>query len=234
MSFILDALRKSESERQQDSRPNIARIPDAVHPRKLPAWALGTMTLLGLGVLELGAAWWRSTHSSPRDATTAAATSEATLQTPSERFPQAEGTGAASQGRGAGATAALPIPPQRAAEQVVRQEGDAARTSLRSAVADSAVRETVREPQAAIRPSAAAALPALDPLLPSYAPDSGLPPLRLELHAYGDAPADRFVFINGRKYTEGDTLSDGPRLVAITTDGAVLLAAGRQMLLRQE
>src|SRR5690606_23301462 len=57
VSFILDALRKSESERQQDSKPSIARIPSAVPQHGLPPWALATMAALGVGIVVLGGAW---------------------------------------------------------------------------------------------------------------------------------------------------------------------------------
>jgi general secretion pathway protein B len=61
-----------------------------------------------------------------------------------------------------------------------------------------------------------------------------IPTLRLELHAYSERPRDRFVFINGRKYAEGDRLPEGPQLVAIEPTGAVLTHAGRRFLLVQD
>jgi hypothetical protein len=42
------------------------------------------------------------------------------------------------------------------------------------------------------------------------------------------------VFINGRKYGEGDRLVEGPQVVSIAPTGAVLAHAGRQFLLVQE
>ena len=61
-----------------------------------------------------------------------------------------------------------------------------------------------------------------------------VPPLHLELHAYSAQPRDRFVFINGRKYKEGDRLAEGPMLVEIASTGAVLTHAGRRFILVQE
>ena len=46
--------------------------------------------------------------------------------------------------------------------------------------------------------------------------------------------AERFVFINSTKYVEGQTLTEGPRLGAITQDGAVLVHEGRSLLLPRE
>jgi general secretion pathway protein B len=61
-----------------------------------------------------------------------------------------------------------------------------------------------------------------------------LPTLRLELHAFSDRPSDRFVFINGRKYLEGERLFEGPELVTIEANGAVLSQQGRRFLLAPE
>ena len=52
--------------------------------------------------------------------------------------------------------------------------------------------------------------------------------LRLELHAFSAQPRDRFVFINGRKYVEGDRLAEGPQLVSIEPTGAVLTQYGQR------
>src|SRR5690606_6785030 len=57
VSFILDALRKSERERRQEIPPSIARITDAVPSRATPTWALATIAVLGACVLALGGAW---------------------------------------------------------------------------------------------------------------------------------------------------------------------------------
>ena len=65
MSFILDALRKSESERQQDSKPSIARIPSAVPQHGLPRWAVATMAALGLGIVVLAGAWLSTLTGAP-------------------------------------------------------------------------------------------------------------------------------------------------------------------------
>jgi general secretion pathway protein B len=218
VSFILDALRKSESERQQDAAPNIARIPDAVPHRRLPAWALATMAALALGIVTLGFAWWRTAQSPA--ATTAAEPAAARLGTP------------------------LPIPPQRTQNPT----GDpppvdpAARPTLRDAAVSGRTERGTSSPAGTTTAAAAAesarvpaTLPSIDPQLQRYTTAAaGLPPLRLELHAYDEEPASRFVFINGAKYAEGDTLPEGPRVIAITVDGAVLLAGSRQYLLGQE
>jgi hypothetical protein len=39
------------------------------------------------------------------------------------------------------------------------------------------------------------------------------------------------VFINGRRYTQGDSIAEGPRVEEITQDGAVLNYRGQRFLL---
>ncbi|HJR70930.1 MAG TPA: general secretion pathway protein GspB [Gammaproteobacteria bacterium] len=108
-------------------------------------------------------------------------------------------------------------------------------TSL-SAAARTTLEEAATDPLAAIDESAAAA--AREPTLPSAASLAAegvsLPPLRLDLLAYSERRSDRFVFINGRKYVEGERLPEGLVLEAVEPRGAVLSHAGRRFLLVPE
>ncbi len=61
MSFILDALRKSENERQQSVVPGISDVPAVTHNTRIPKWAVGVIATLSAGILVLGWAWWQST-----------------------------------------------------------------------------------------------------------------------------------------------------------------------------
>jgi general secretion pathway protein B len=51
---------------------------------------------------------------------------------------------------------------------------------------------------------------------------NSLPDLRLDALLYSEHPPERMVFIDGRRYREGDTISGGPRVEEIRRDGAVL------------
>jgi general secretion pathway protein B len=65
------------------------------------------------------------------------------------------------------------------------------------------------------------------------APGTQLPQLRLDLHAYAERAADRWVLVNMHKLREGDAL-EGVRVERITPDGAVLSYQGTQFLLPRE
>src|SRR5208337_246791 len=49
--------------------------------------------------------------------------------------------------------------------------------------------------------------------------EQALPDLHLDVHVYATKPAERFVYINMRKYREGATLQEGPILERIRRDG---------------
>jgi general secretion pathway protein B len=58
--------------------------------------------------------------------------------------------------------------------------------------------------------------------------------LRLDVHVYSDDPGDRFVLVNLQKYREGERLQEGPLLDAITADGIVLSLQGQRFLVRAQ
>ncbi|HEX5419907.1 MAG TPA: general secretion pathway protein GspB [Gammaproteobacteria bacterium] len=248
MSFILDALRKSESERQRDTQPNLSRMPSAIEPPRLPAWAAGAMALLALAVIGLGSAWWFSERTAGSSLAPPAEAASRTAKAPSAGA--AEESAAASPIRHAGTAA-----PRKSATRsgpASTSSGPAARsrskpTGLESPTthtepaAETAAPGSTFESIGSSRTPAGAssigsrALPPAAKFLPSYADaaagDPSMPELKLQLHAYYDDPAHSFVFINGEKYAEGDTLKEGPRLIRITERGAVLALNGRQFLL---
>jgi general secretion pathway protein B len=223
VSFILDALRKSEHERQRSATPGLSQVPLATPPPQMPRWALGVIGLLVAAVLVLGGAWWQGTR-----------VPASTAQSPPA--PTVE------------RNVPLPTPTPRSA---VPQQAAPARlqasdeSSLSAAAASSTgapstdassggnvvVRELSAPPRLTNLPDDSVALPSVAMLATEGV---AVPPLHLELHAFSAQPRDRFVFINGRKYVEGDRLVEGPVLVAIEPTGAVLTHAGRRFMIVQE
>lgn len=68
----------------------------------------------------------------------------------------------------------------------------------------------------------------LSEMAPAYRAD--FPVLSVEVHVWDSSPAKRFVLVNGRRYAEGDTLQQGPRLAEIAQDGLVLEYRGSRVL----
>ncbi len=60
---------------------------------------------------------------------------------------------------------------------------------------------------------------------------ANLPPLNIDIHSYDPRPAKRYVLINMEKYHEGDYLAEGPQLIEILPDGAVLEHLGERFIM---
>lgn len=63
---------------------------------------------------------------------------------------------------------------------------------------------------------------------PDYRAD--FPALKVEIHVYEKAVQKRFVMVNGRRYRQGERLSEGPQLVEIVPEGMVLEFRGEKIL----
>ncbi|HEY7753524.1 MAG TPA: general secretion pathway protein GspB [Steroidobacteraceae bacterium] len=215
MSFILDALRKSELERQRQSGPSIAELPVARGDRRLPAALVAVGVLLAVNVAVLLYFMLRD-GAKPAVAPAAA--------------PVASG-----------AATAAPAPPPRADDAAVPQPEDspAARTMPDEPMPESPASEAPDAPDPTLLPEAPYAppqgggvryeAPPVDTLPPQAA--AGLAELSVDLHIYSADPAKRAVFINGRRYTEGMALAEGPMVEEINRDGVVINHRGQRFLL---
>jgi hypothetical protein len=56
--------------------------------------------------------------------------------------------------------------------------------------------------------------------------------MTLSVHMYSERPEDRMVFINGRRYLEGELVERRYLLESITPEGAVLRLGGERETLR--
>jgi general secretion pathway protein B len=220
MSFILDALRKSEHERQRSTVPGLSQVPLATPTAQLPRWALLVIGLLAGAVLLLGAAWWQSSRTPAPVATAAAPMVERSVELP------------------APAATPAPRPPRPFVAEPAEQARGTALSAAAGAADEGADTPSFAEPELAARGTEPARATRDDAALPSaaalIAEGVVLPQLRLELHAFAEQPQDRFVFINGRKYVEGERIVEGPQIVSIERTGAVLAHAGRRFLLIAE
>jgi general secretion pathway protein B len=215
MSFILDALRKSEHERQRGAVPGISNVPFAAARRETPRWMLALVAALVLAIVALGGAWWHSA----RVATPTPAVVSVPLDVPAAAAPE---TRAARVEPVRPPAVATPLAPTTAeAPPSAQAETPRDLPSVVPAPAQTTAREPGSDSPTLPSPSALAAA------------GIAVPQLHLELHAYSERPAERFVFINGRKYVEGEQLAEGPRLLSIERTGAVLTQQGRRFMLTE-
>ncbi|MEO6187166.1 MAG: general secretion pathway protein GspB [Steroidobacteraceae bacterium] len=214
MSFILDALKKAESERNRQSGPVLMDVRIAPPRRRLPGWAwvLGGVLLANLLVL----AWLLLRRPAPQAAPATAATTvaPAVVATPSAVIPPAAPP--------AYAPPAYAVPPP--ALLPPDQTGLPAPLPLPGATAPGAgAAATPTEPAADVEN-----LPTYQDLV---AAGIALPPLALNLHVFDANPANRYVLLNSMRLREGDFTPDGIKLESITARGAVLNQRGRRFLL---
>jgi general secretion pathway protein B len=230
MSFILDALKKSESDRQRQSGPALYEVKVAPPRGGLPTWAVAVVILLAIN-LAIGL-WMLLRHPPARPAgeTAAAAAAAAPAAAPLPAPPPTLPVTAPA------VAAAAPAP--SAAAQAAPVAAGAAGTA--GGHADSLTPEDfapASEPAASgfgghVRRGTGTGVP----LYQDAASTAGnqIPQLRLDLHAYAAKPQDRFVMINMHKMREGDTLPEGVRVDSITPDGAVLSYKGSSFLLPRD
>ena len=247
MSFILDALKKSENERQRQVGPSLADVQVSQRRTNKPWWAVavGALLVLNLGVLLVVLMRDGDAKSSPRQAAHdsaahAAATSDARagnqvpLPASASRMPRGNPVAASTD---------------PAAHALADEAGNAEQSAGLSADPTLAAAGNVPDGPPMVRPiQAPAVAPATIPpqaeaqsaqeVLPTpmdlAASGTSLPELHLDIHVYSAKPAERFVFVNMRKYTEGQALKEGPTLERITAEGAILNHHGLRYLLPRQ
>ncbi|KFN49850.1 general secretion pathway protein GspB [Arenimonas composti] len=239
MSLILEALRRSEAERQRGKAPGlfVEQAPPVRPPtRRWPAWVWLPSAL----VLLLAAGWgWREwSRSGDRGATAAttgtapatAAASEAATVGPAA-MPTTAPVPAASAIPGPPAAAPAPLPapvPAPPAPTPALPRTDPVPASPPAAPPPAPVADPA--PAAAVAPvDTDAGLLRLAELAPGAR--AALPPLQLTMHVYSEDPARRFVIVDGRRLGEGGIAGDGLVVEAIRRDGIVLVHDGRRLLL---
>lgn len=279
MSYILDALKKSERERRLQQSVSLDQmLLTAETPSKRPwiTWAIAIMALLNAvafgyflvsrggpatpGRLEarkpaapekieaIGSP--AADFGAPR-----ASLPDAVAQPPIPGFPQGpippapprENAVAPPVARIPATPMVKPKLPERRpvepidAETARKRDGVSAQDTLRQRTVTPVPEEPQRDrPEDSPAPSLAqpephvpepreARLPWLEELPPDF--QSRVPPLKINLFAYGSHPEDRFVVINMGRYQVGDVLPPGIRLERIDEDSLTLRFEGKRFRL---
>jgi general secretion pathway protein B len=250
MSFILDALKKSENERQRQVGPSLADVQVSQRRNHKPWWAVAVAALLVLNLGVLLVVLMRdgdAKSSAPQAAREEAAANTAATSGARVGTQMPLPASASRMPRGNPAPVASTDPSVHAladeAGNVESNAGAAADPQLAAAGNVPDGPPIVRPIQApavapATIPAQPEAQPAQDEVLPTpmdlAASGAALPELHLDIHVYSAKPAERFVFVNMRKYTEGQALKEGPTLERITSEGAILNHHGLRFLLPRQ
>jgi general secretion pathway protein B len=297
MSFILDALRKSEHDRQRGQGPGLVEVAVAPAASKKNVWATAAVALLIVNLLAVGVLLLRRSGESDGEGQAAAPTS-ASAAAPANVAPAASAPAAVSQGPAAVTPSysetpamtrvpgtippvlqpALPADDTGGSRNPLTEElsGDEALDGYDPQYDDgyggytagggsmsgppqqrgSVVYEHLPEADPITSPSNARAAPDLPatsqgpagaqapvvsqaassklPTAEELGSQAGVPELHLDIHVYSARADERFVFVNSRKYKEGDTLQEGPRIDRITPDAVELSFRGNRFALPRQ
>jgi general secretion pathway protein B len=226
MSYILDALRKSEQERQPGTP---VRHGGPVHNVSLPwrgGWLLVIGIILLLFLLAAAVIFWHSTVSR--------ISSEAAVAVASPGLPPTTVPPAAE-------VVAVAPPPVTTvkSESPVRDLGE--QTQVPVPITSKKLRTVPPHKVAAIRqhPSSHADGPAVlletddTPLLQQMPQEMqrAIPPMAVTIHVYSPQESQRILFINNREYHQGSLIEGGIRVEAIVPDGVILSYQGERFKL---
>jgi general secretion pathway protein B len=211
MSFILDALKKSESERQRKGTPGIADVPQSAARSGGARWAWIIGILLTVNLAVLGGLMLRSDRlAQPTlESPSTEQPSEPEAEQPNERFAEIVADVKSRQ----------PVS--------IVEPGDALHTENPLPSTDSG-----QAGAPAGRATVVDGLPSFNELRANGTLQ--LADLHLDIHVYSTTPSERFVFINMSRYKEQTTLAEGPEVLEITPEGVILEQLGTRFLLPRE
>lgn len=249
MSFILDALKKSENERQRQLGPALTDVQIRRARSDRPWWAFVLAGLLIVNLAVLSIVLLRSgdpdTRTAPAATTPQTTPAPAALPAPVPTVPQPTAAPTNSPAvqphpaPAAPATASRPLAGEVAPSPAHPEEEEVYRRLAAAAAVPEGppMVRPIEAPAVAPLPQTQAPAP-FEEMLPTLnslvAGGTPLPELRLDIHVYSPAAEQRFVYVNMRQYREGQTLREGPSVERITADGVVLNQQGMRFLLPRQ
>lgn len=232
MSFILDALRKSQQARQPGEPARTGAVHNITLSLPISGWWLALGAVLLLGLLVAVVMFWRSTVGKLPDPPAEPVTEvspPAVAPTMAPVLPAVVEKPAAS----AEVPANKPIPVADLSEQA---KVPAPPPPKKVAAVRSGKKTTSVSPAGKSTPVFAPAMPLETddtPLLQQMPQDfqRSLPSLAVTIHVYSREESQRILFINNREYRKGSQIAGGIRVEDIVSDGAVLSFRGERFKL---
>ena len=239
MSYILDALRRADSERERGAIPGIHAQPVPAHWRERgsaqrPKPWVGVA--IGFSVVVLGAfAWHLAGRETPQEVTPSAASATPSPVSAAPTAPAAPAPAmiapappAVAQSLPAPSPPAVAVAPTPPAAKVPERPrapaSPSAEPARRKASPPTTVAEPVRAPTKP-EPGAADARIYAQSELPQEV-RSQLPTLAIGGSMYSENPSSRMLIVNGQLVHEGDALAPGLSLEQIKLKSAILRFKG--------
>lgn len=215
MSYILEALKKSDQQRQRSAAPTLPAATVTVVATKQPVYyGLLAAVLLGGGIVIGLLRPWQPAHESPE----IAAKSPVQASQQVAPAPLYRTTGKTAQESPKMNSVSIAAPAVRIAAQPDTPAPVSA--AKPGAVAPAPIKE--KPADAAPRAMSMAELP-----LPIQ---QEIPAMTIQFHAYSSKPANRLVGVNSLMLHEGESLTPGLKLEQITPEGMIFSYKGYRFL----
>jgi general secretion pathway protein B len=225
MSYILDALRKSDQQRSRGTAPTLFSAQEAAAARKRPGflvYGLLAAVLIGAGIVIGGLRPWEQQKETARAPIVVAPA----VRESAPPQPKSQDTAPVVTPAPVPETTQLTRTEPKPLARVKRKAESPPREATAAATAKTPP-PAEPEAQAESAPAETAELPpviVMAELPPSIRGE--LPQLKFTVHAYAGKPASRIVGIDNRILREGDTVAPGLKLEEITPDGMILSYKG--------
>ena len=237
MSYILDALKKSEQQRQRGAAPSLLATQVTTEAPRQPAavlYGLATAAVLVVGIAIGMLRPWRAEAPAPQTVAVKAPEAVAPPTPPAPAPAAVEITIKTERQAPMPAPATQPAPAP-AGEIGKAQVPVSATTAQGIPSATTSTPESKGLPSAPEKPAArpSDAAPERTPQTFAELPLSiqqEIPKLSIMFHLYSGKPKDRLVGINDRMLREGDSVEPGLVLEQITPDGMILNYKGYRFL----
>ena len=208
MSFILDALKKSEAERLRQDTPGFSDVPGNTKEKSASHWIWIIVVLIGINLTVLIVMFMKPDRA--EDPNPVVPIAEAPSESGS--FPNIVAEAERSRRAVPETTPESNAPAAAAVVTLDPEPRNAAISGDLPVVSESVATFNDLRAQGVLT----------------------LPDMHLDIHVYSREPEDRFVFVNMSKYKENAVLDEGPVVREITPDGVILDYLGTGFLLPRE
>lgn len=229
MSYIYEALKRAQQENESADVLPRARARSGVFAGRSRWWLWAVIGVLAVNVVVLAAVVVRDRPGPPAAVAVSAVPPAPIVNSTVAPVAEARAPEAPVAALAPAVAPATPVPPP---------------------LPRVTAREAVASPQAAVAPppSARSAIappmraPQAPPEVPPRSPAPGVEPpstpvaapkVTLQVIVYSDTPSQRMVFIDGRRYVEGDAFDSDTVLERITADGVVMKRRGERFVISE-
>lgn len=238
MSLILEALRKSEAERQRGRAPDLHTALSTPRVSREPRrWRAAILVMVLVGIALAGWFWRERLVPEPvRHESAAESTSPPPAVAPANAYPTADAPAPVTVDTAApppgvavkGSPVPITVPPPPLPQTSTRVDSGVTATESTPQIPAPTAPVPEAMPAQAPPQDESATLRRLADL--DSATRAQLPPLKVSMHVWNEDPLQRFALIDGQRLGEGAQIGDAV-IERIERDGVVLAWRGERLML---